>query len=127
MGAIKFDSILPVIFHNWGHYGTECLDVHIAGVDPDVVRHLCRCGGEGMFREVCDMFRNHQVVKVVEEMMRLVKKYDFPGPIGCILTVFSDGPNDCIIRAFTYNGLGNMEPLVNEFNGFVEIMEAANA
>lgn len=64
---------------------------------------------------------------VVNEMMKLVKKHNFPGPIGCILTVFDDAPNVCIIRAFTYNGLGNMEPLVKELNGFIETMQAANA
>lgn len=100
-------------------YGTECLDVHITGVDADIVRHLCRCSNERMFQEACDTFGNHQIMQVVKEMIRLVKRHKFPGPIGCILTVFGEkAPDACIIRVFTYNELGNMGPLVKEFIGW---------
>ena len=131
MEIIKFETIVSQAFLD-AKYHTECLDVHITGVDANVVRHLCCCSNEGMFQRACDMFQNHQVIQVVKEMMRLVKKYDFPGPIGYILTVFGDAPDTpdtCIIRAFSYNELGNMDPLIKEFDEFIDdkMMQAADA
>lgn len=130
MEIIKFGTITSQTFFDTQHR-TECLDVHITGVDADVVRYLCCCSNEGMFREACDMFQNHQIMQVVKEMMGLVKKYKFPGPIGCILTVFGDAPDApdaCIVRAFTYNQLGDMDPLVKEFDEFIDkMMQTADA
>ena len=127
MEIIKFGTITSQTFFDTQHR-TGCLDVHITGVDADVVRYLCCCSNEGMFREACDMFQNHQIMQVVKEMMGLVKKYKFPGPIGCILTVFGETPGACIVRAFTYNELGNMDPLVKELDEFIDkMMQTADA
>ena len=128
--SIKLGIIMSQKFRD-AKYHTECLDVRITGVDANVVRYLCCCSSEWMFWKACDMFGDHQVMQVVKEMMRLVKKYNFPGPIGYILTVFGDDPGTpdaCIIRAFTYNELGNMDPLVKEFDEFIDkMMQTANA
>ena len=127
METVKFENITLQTFLDT-KYHTEHLDVHITGVDADVVRYLCCCSNEGMFWEACDMFWNHQIMQVVKEMIRLVQKYKFPGPIGCILTVFGETPGACIVRAFTYNELGNMDPLVKELNWFIDrMMQTADA